>query len=94
MLLASALAACAYAYAGTGSAHSVLSWRSHASRAASASIVATAELERLAFDRASAVPDGVLARNVHGAPWVEQRARPRRNRKSASVRKMVRETVR
>jgi len=39
------------------------------------------------------VPDGVLARNTKGGPWVEQRARPRRNRKSSAIREMVRETT-
>ena len=39
------------------------------------------------------VADGVLSRNVMGNPWVEQRARPRRNRKSEAVRKMVREVI-
>jgi len=37
------------------------------------------------------VPEGVLRTNTLGRPWVEQRSRPRRNRKSESVRKMVRE---
>ena len=37
------------------------------------------------------MPEGVLRTNTLGRPWVEQRARPRRNRKSESVRKMVRE---
>mmetsp|Transcript_39635 Transcript_39635/g.92647 ORF Transcript_39635/g.92647 Transcript_39635/m.92647 type:complete len:395 (-) Transcript_39635:353-1537(-) len=88
----SSLVTCAYSYAGIGSAPSILSMSGPASRASVASVVATAELERLGSGIAS-VPDGVLARNVHGAPWVEQRARPRRNRKSAAVRKMVRETI-
>jgi len=35
----------------------------------------------------------VLRANAQDGPWVEQRARPRRNRKSESVRKMVRETI-
>jgi len=39
------------------------------------------------------VPDGVLRRNTRGRAWVEQRQRPRRNRKSEAVRKMVRETI-
>jgi len=39
------------------------------------------------------VPDGVLASNTRGRPWVEQRPRPRRNRKSEAVRRMVRETI-
>jgi len=37
------------------------------------------------------VPDGVLKTNQLGLPWVDQRARPRRNRKSEAVRRMVRE---
>jgi porphobilinogen synthase len=37
------------------------------------------------------VPEGVLRANTAGRPWVEQRARPRRNRKSEAVRRMVRE---
>ena len=41
----------------------------------------------------SQVPEGVLSENELGRPWVEQRARPRRNRKSAAMRKMVQETV-
>merc|ERR1740133_619339 len=36
---------------------------------------------------------GILRSNSQGGPWVEQRARPRRNRKSENVRKMVRETI-
>ena len=39
------------------------------------------------------VPKGVLARNTHGGPWVEQRARPRRNRKSEAMRRMVSENM-
>lgn len=39
------------------------------------------------------VPEGVMSENERGRPWVEQRARPRRNRKNASIRKMVQETV-
>ena len=42
---------------------------------------------------ADLLPDGVLRRNTQGGPWVEQRARPRRNRKSEAMRKMVRETI-
>jgi porphobilinogen synthase len=34
-----------------------------------------------------------VARNNHGGVWVKQRARPRRNRKSAGVRAMVRENI-
>merc|ERR1719454_2458723 len=37
------------------------------------------------------VPEGVLRSNTVGRPWVEQKARPRRNRKSEAVRRMVRE---
>ena len=44
-------------------------------------------------DEDARVPDGVLRRNTKGGPWVEQRSRPRRNRKSEAVRKMVRETI-
>jgi len=39
------------------------------------------------------VPEGVLRANTQGRPWVEQRARPRRNRKTEAVRQMVRENV-
>jgi len=39
------------------------------------------------------VPPGVLKTNTAGAPWVDQRARPRRNRKSEAVRRMVRENT-
>jgi hypothetical protein len=39
------------------------------------------------------VPPGVLRSNTQGKAWVEQRQRPRRNRKSEAVRKMVRETI-
>lgn len=35
----------------------------------------------------------VLGTNRFGGPWVEQRARPRRNRKSANMRGMVRENI-
>ena len=35
----------------------------------------------------------VLRANAQDGPWVDQRARPRRNRKSENVRKMVRETI-
>lgn len=37
------------------------------------------------------VPSGVLKSNSAGQPWVDQRARPRRNRKSEAMRRMVRE---
>jgi len=37
------------------------------------------------------VADGVLERNTMGKPWVTQRPRPRRNRKSEAMRRMVRE---
>ena len=36
------------------------------------------------------VPEGVLGMNSVGRPWVAQRQRPRRNRKSEAVRRMVR----
>jgi len=39
------------------------------------------------------VPEGVLRTNTRGRPWVEQKARPRRNRKTEAVRKMVRENL-
>lgn len=39
------------------------------------------------------VPEGVLRANTLGRPWVEQKARPRRNRKTEAVRKMVRENT-
>jgi len=39
------------------------------------------------------VADGVLAKNARGRPWVEQRPRPRRNRKTETVRRMVRENI-
>jgi len=44
-----------------------------------------------AVDNEFPVPDGVLKRNGRGGPWVDQRPRPRRNRKSETMRKMVRE---
>mmetsp|Transcript_13508 Transcript_13508/g.28539 ORF Transcript_13508/g.28539 Transcript_13508/m.28539 type:complete len:404 (+) Transcript_13508:93-1304(+) len=34
-----------------------------------------------------------VARNNHGGVWVQQRARPRRNRKSPGIRAMVRENI-
>ena len=39
------------------------------------------------------VPEGVLSVNALSRPWVQQRARPRRNRKSEAMRRMVRETI-
>ena len=39
------------------------------------------------------VPSGVLRANTAGRPWVEQRSRPRRNRKSENMRRMVRENI-
>ena len=50
-------------------------------------------MELADWDAAAKVPEGVLSENELGRPWVEQRARPRRNRKSAAMRKMVQETV-
>ena len=37
--------------------------------------------------------NAVLQTNRNDAPWVEQRQRPRRNRKSAGIRGMVRENI-
>ena len=56
-------------------------------RAAPPTMVSVWEGEALA-----SVPEGVLKLNSRGGPWVEQRSRPRRNRKSAAMRKMVSET--
>ncbi|KAL3928678.1 MAG: hypothetical protein SGPRY_002287, partial [Prymnesium sp.] len=42
-------------------------------------------------ESAVSVPSGVLKTNARGEPWVDQRTRPRRNRKSEAVRRMVRE---
>ena len=39
------------------------------------------------------VPPDVLRSNMRGGPWVDQRARPRRNRKSEAMRRMVRENI-
>jgi porphobilinogen synthase len=39
------------------------------------------------------VPNPFIERDANGAPWVEQRARPRRNRQSEGVRRMVRENT-
>ena len=61
-------------------------------------------LQRTSVVQAMDIPDdpagtfspsksGILRSNSQGGPWVEQRARPRRNRKSENVRKMVRETI-
>jgi len=60
--------------------------------------VATASLERTEGttwdgEELVRVPQGVLRTNTLGRPWVDQRARPRRNRKTESVRKMVRENI-
>jgi len=71
---------------GVGVGHPVQSHRTVPVRA-----VATNE-PAVAVDDAT-VPDGVLRRNTRGRAWVEQRQRPRRNRKSEAVRKMVRETI-
>lgn len=35
----------------------------------------------------------LIIRNRHGDPWVSQRIRPRRNRKSEAVRSLVRENL-
>eukprot|EP00804_Cyclotella_cryptica_P002150 CCRYP_006561-RA/>CCRYP_006561-RA protein AED:0.04 eAED:0.04 QI:879/1/1/1/0.66/0.5/4/1611/404 len=45
-----------------------------------------------AFDP-TAGENPAVVRNNHGGVWVQQRARPRRNRKSAGVRAMVRENI-
>jgi len=55
-------------------------------RAGAAMVIAPFDGESLV-----SVPDGVLKTNQLGLPWVDQRARPRRNRKSEAVRRMVRE---
>ena len=61
-------------------------------RAASLVAVATPEAPELwTGEKLVRVPDGVLSANTRGRPWVEQRPRPRRNRKSEAVRRMVRE---
>merc|ERR1719454_2590134 len=39
------------------------------------------------------VADGVLKQNARGRAWVDQRPRPRRNRKSETMRRMVRENI-
>merc|ERR1719387_2303009 len=44
-------------------------------------------------ERMKEVPEGVLQMNQRGRPWVAQRPRPRRNRKSEAVRRMVRENM-
>lgn len=41
----------------------------------------------------SLLPSGVLRSNTRARPWVEQRPRPRRNRKTETMRSMVRETI-
>ena len=71
-----------------------------ASSAASArrttSVVATSSLERPAVwegEELASVPSGVLRTNSRNHPWVEQRPRPRRNRKTEAMRSMVRETL-
>ena len=60
--------------------------------------VATASLERTEGavwdgEELVRVPEGVLRANTRGRAWVEQKARPRRNRKTEAVRKMVRENI-
>jgi hypothetical protein len=62
-------------------------------------MVATPD-RRVVAPRASEAPfdplggdNAVLSRNNAGNAWVPQRARPRRNRKSAAIRGMVRETI-
>ncbi|KAL1521555.1 hypothetical protein AB1Y20_021214 [Prymnesium parvum] len=61
------------------------------SRAASAPLSASMVLAPFDGESMVSVPPGVLKTNSRGAPWVEQRARPRRNRKSETMRRMVRE---
>ena len=59
-------------------------------------VLATASIERATVwegESAVRVPDGVLRANQRGRPWVEQKSRPRRNRKSETMRSMVRETL-
>ena len=60
-----------------------------------ASVAMTASLERVTptweGEDQVKVPQGVLRTNTMGGPWVEQRPRPRRNRKSEAMRAMVRE---
>eukprot|EP00965_Chrysotila_dentata_P197237 6178077-Pleurochrysis_carterae.AAC.2 len=61
----------------------------------SASPVATAQADVGSIKSYEAAAEqNILERNREGRPWVEQRSRPRRNRKSTAMRKMVRETVR
>ena len=67
----------------------------------SSAILATSTLDPRSVEPASAwegeekvkVAEGVLRTNEMGRPWVEQRARPRRNRKSEAMRSMVRENL-
>jgi len=73
-----------------------LNHRSVPRSAAASGISATAaepDLVSLFEQDATVVPKGVISRNMRGRPWVEQRRRPRRNRKSAAIRKMVRENI-
>ncbi len=74
----------AAAYTGAGVASRGAAW----APARHAAAFATGVIPSIAT-----VPDGVLSRNVHGRPLVDQRSRPRRNRKSEAVRRMVRETT-
>jgi len=60
--------------------------------------VATTSLERTegtvwSGEELVSVPEGVLRSTTRGRPWVEQKQRPRRNRKSEAVRSMVRENL-
>mmetsp|Transcript_1404 Transcript_1404/g.2898 ORF Transcript_1404/g.2898 Transcript_1404/m.2898 type:complete len:397 (+) Transcript_1404:24-1214(+) len=60
----------------------------------SASPVATAQADVGSIKSYEAAAEqNILERNREGRPWVEQRSRPRRNRKSTAMRKMVRETI-
>lgn len=64
-------------------------------RAPSAVAVASIEKPASAWEGEElvTVPKGVLRANSLGRPWVEQRPRPRRNRKSETMRRMVRENI-
>lgn len=72
------------AFSGPGLAAPRAAW----APARHAAAVATGVVPEIAT-----VPDGVLSRNTQGRPLVDQRSRPRRNRKSEAVRRMVRETI-
>ncbi len=61
--------------------------------AAARAAVSAVEGTVWAGEEAVSVPSGVLKHNSMGGPWVEQKARPRRNRKSEAMRRMVRENI-